>query len=342
MDRHSGRQGSIYWRVAAASVGAAALFVFPCCFPANFLAALPCAQVRARLGPFYGWLASGLAGCAVALTTGILYGPSSGFGFGLFFIGVLAAPAVVMTGWVERGVRTDHAILAGFLVCLLLMAVWFLLFTLEVGVTPGEFVNRRNRENISLAREMLSDGDVQQMLGPKITEQLQGDTKELLDNVEEKPGMMGNFIYAMSGIWFLCGLSAIAAIMSRSRQFGAPERFWPPDSLRVIIPDLAVYPFIICGLLTLVRIDALRAWCYNIMIILAFMYFLCGVSIFAWFMIRLGMPLVFKILFSLLVLSYPPFILILVGVGLFDQWFDFRKLRLSGSGEPPDAPADGG
>jgi hypothetical protein len=72
------------------------------------------------------------------------------------------------------------------------------------------------------------------------------------------------------------------------------------------------------------------------------MYFLCGLSIFGWFIARMGMPLVFKVLITLFVLSWPPFLLLLAGVGLFDQWFDFRKLRAPGAGGPPGATAGNG
>jgi hypothetical protein len=334
MEQHSGRQGTMYWRVAAASMGAAALFLFPpCCFPLNFLAAVPCAQVRARLGPFYGWRVSALAGLAVALATGALYGPAAGAGFGLFFFAVVAAPAVVMTGWAGRGVRTDHAVLIGFVFCLIALAAGFFLFTVTSGVTPAGFVNQMNQEGIDFWQDLFDRS---------FSEQQQDEMQPLWESFEDGHRLLGRYLYAILGIWFMIGLSAVSAIMAHSKRFGVPERFPTLDYLRVRVPDMAVYPFILCGLLTLFRIDALRTWCYNILLILGFMYFLCGVSILAWYMARLGVPLVFKILFCLLVLSYPPFALLAAGIGLFDQWFDFRKLRSAGPTGPPDAPADSG
>lgn len=334
MEQTSGRQGSLHWRVAASTLGAAALFLFPpCCFPLNFLAAVPCAQVRARLGPFYGWLVTGLAGLAVALVTGILYGPGGGLWFGMLFIGVVAAPAVVMTGWVIRGVRLEHSVLAGFTVCLLFLAAGFLLFNMEYQVSPGEFVNRMNSEGIDELQHLLQDS---------MTERQQQNMESFWTSLKDGPRLLGDYLYAILGIWFLTGLSAITTIMSRSHRLGAPEHFPGLDHLRVMIPDLVVYPFILCGILTLLSIDALRTWCYNILIILAFMYFLCGVSILAWFMSRWRVPRVFKILLYLLVLSYLPFCLVLAGAGIFDQWFDFRKLRSAGPGGTPDAPAGSG
>jgi len=334
MEQQSGRQGSLHWRVAALSLGAAALFLFPpCCFPLNFLAAVPCAQARARLGPLYGWLVTGLAGLAVALVTGVLYGAGGGVGFGLLFIGVVAAPAVVMTSWVVRGVRVDHAALAGIVVCLICLAAGFFLFTMESGVSPGEFVNRVNQEGIN---------ELQDLLQNSITSRQQQNMEVFWESLKDGPRLLGDYLYAILGIWFLTGLSAITSIMSRSHRLGAPERFPPLDHLRVLMPDMVVYPFILFGMLSLFRIDALRTWCYNILIILAFMYFLCGVSILAWFMGKWRVPQAFKILLYLLVLSYLPFCLVLAGAGIFDQWFDFRKLRGVGPGGTPGAPADGG
>lgn len=334
MEQPSARQGSLHWRVAASSLGAAALFLFPpCCFPLNFLAAVPCAQARARLGPFYGWLVTGLAGLAVALITGVLYGVGGGVGFGLLFVGVVGGPAVVMTGWVVRGVRVDHAAMAGFVVCLIFLAAGFVLFTVGNGMSPGEFVNQMNQEGIDELQHLLQDS---------MTVRQQQNMEAFWTSLKNGPRLLGDFLYAILGIWFLTGLSVLTSIMSRSQRLGAPEHFKPLDHQRVVMPDLVVYPFILCGMLTLVRIDALRTWCYNILIILAFMYFLCGVSILAWFMARWRVPQAFKILLYLLVLSYLPFCVVLAGAGLFDQWFDFRKLRAAGPGGTPGAPADSG
>lgn len=342
MDQHSSRQGMIHLRVAAASLGAAALFVFStCCFPLNALAAVPCAQLRARLGPLAGWLSALLAGLFIALLTGPLYGAAAGAGLGLAFITVVALPALAMTGWVLRGVRPDHAAVAGFFCCLLFLAGAFLVFTARSGSSPGELVNQVNRDYVEMMNEELESGRMEEVLGKPFADYMRRELHRL-ESPEARSGFLGDFFFAILGIWFLTGLSLVVTIMSRSRVFGAPERFTPLDNLRVMIPDLAVFPFIICGLLTLVRVDALRWWCYNILIILAFMYFLCGLSIFGWFIGRMGMPLVFKVLITLFVLTWPPFLLLLAGVGLFDQWFDFRKLRVPGAGGPPGPPAGNG
>jgi len=342
MDQHSSRQGTNHLRVAAASLGSAALFVFTfCCFPVNVLAAVPCAQVRARLGPFHGWLAVALSGLVVVVISGVAFGMPAGLGIGVFFATVVVAPVVIMTGWVLRGVRTDHAALAGFFVSLLFLALAFLLFTVQEGVTPGQLVNQVNEDNLDQMSDLLERGVIEDYLGKPAADKMRRDMQEI-ESSEVKPDFMGRFFFAFLGIGMLSGLCLVVAVMSRSRLLGAPERFPPIDSLRVVIPDAVVYIFIACGLMTLVRVDALRSWCYNILIILAFMYFLCGLSIFGWFITRMGMPLAFKVLITLFVVTWPPLLLLLAGVGLFDQWFDFRKLRVPGAGGPSGPPAGDG
>ncbi len=330
MDQHSGRQGSIYRRVAASSVGAAALFlVLSCCLPFSFIAGIPGAQARARLGPRAGWIVTGLASLMVLVFTSAIFGLSKGTIFGLFFFGVVAGPAVVMTSWVVRGVRVDHAVLIGLIFCLIFLAAVFFLFQLETGESLGEYLLRMHYERNGPAIEA-----VEESMTPQQRQDLQL-FQQLFDR-------MFDFFFAWIGVWFLTGLTMISMVMTKSVRWGAPERFPPIDQRRVVLPDLLVYAFIICGGLTLVPVDAFRSWCYNILIILVFIYFLGGLSILSSFLSRFGVPLVFRVLLYLLVMLHWPFSLLTAGVGLFDQWFDFRKLRPVGSGEPPDAPADSG
>jgi len=318
MDQYSGRQIPMAWRVAVSSVSAAALFlVFSCCLPLIFLAGLPCAQLRARYGAGPGWLASGLAALLVTVVTGVGFGVSGGLQFGLPFFGVVAVPALVMTGWAVRGVRTEQSALAGLGFGLVLLAGFFLLITLDTGKRPGEYL-KEHEQVVTLfeeAAESVPEG-AQRFEAERMIRQIQV--------------LFFDFLFAWFGILMLTGLSVILAVMARSPRFGAPERFPPLNHREVVLPHLLVFPFIICGVLTLVPVDALRSWCYNILIILVFIYFLGGLSILASFLARWNVPLVFKALLYLLVMLHGPLSLLVAGVGLFDHWFDFRKLRHTG------------
>jgi hypothetical protein len=317
MEQQSGRQIPMAWRVAAASVSAAALFlVLSCCLPLNFLAALPCAQVRARQGTGPGWLVSGVAGLLVTLVSVVGFGLSDGLQIGMQFFGLVAVPAVVMTGWAVRGVRTDQAALAGLAAGLVLLAAFFIAFTLDQGKGPGTYLDEH--EHVVAYFETLE---------ASAPEEQRAEFGLMLGEVRE---LLFDFLFALIGVLMITGLTVVAAVMARSLRFGAPERFPALNHREVMLPQLLVFVFIITGLLTLVPVDALRAWCYNVLIILVFIYFLGGLSILAWFLARFNVPLVFKVLLFLLVMLHGPLALLVAGVGLFDNWFDFRKLRQTG------------
>jgi len=141
-----------------------------------------------------------VASLIVAVATGAVFGPSGGVGFGLYFFGVVAAPAVVMTSWVVRGVRVDQAALAGLAFCLVFLAGLFFFFTLEAGETPGDFLLRmhheQNRETLNLLEGTMTPSQRQEL-------------EPLLATFDR----MFKFTFAGIGIWFLTGLSLVALIL---------------------------------------------------------------------------------------------------------------------------------
>ena len=217
-----------------------------------------------------------------------------------------------MTSWAVRGVRVDQSVLAGLVFCLAFLAAAFTLFAVETGKSPGQYLLEHEQTVLYL----------EDMKASMTAEQLQ--QSEPVFRMFEQ---VFDFIFAWIGVWLLTGLTVVATFMSRSALVGAPEAFPVMDQTRVVIPDKVVYVFIAAGLMTLMPVDGVKSWCYNILIILVFIYFLGGLSILSWFLNQMGVPLAFKILLYVLVMIYWPFSLVTAGAGLFDQWFDFRKLR---------------
>lgn len=76
----------------------------------------------------------------------------------------------------------------------------------------------------------------------------------------------------------------------------------------------------------------------NLLLILSLVYYLQGLCILAFFLDRWGVrPFAKALIYLSILLFFQPFGFVLVGVGFFDSWFDFRKLT------PPDPkPSFGG
>ena len=92
-------------------------------------------------------------------------------------------------------------------------------------------------------------------------------------------------------------------------------------------PDFLVWAVISCGLLMLFPIGATKLFGLNVLLIAMTIYFFQGMGIVAFFFEKKRVPRFIKIpLYSLIALQQLALIAV-IGIGLFDMWFDFRKLK---------------
>ena len=101
-----------------------------------------------------------------------------------------------------------------------------------------------------------------------------------------------------------------------------------------ILPDYVVWTFIVPGfLLVFPGIGVVRNVSLNLFILVSLIYFLQGMSVTVFFYRKLQVSPVFRrlvlpLFIFLIILTAGPFVaLVITGVGLFDTWVDFRKIR---------------
>ena len=99
-----------------------------------------------------------------------------------------------------------------------------------------------------------------------------------------------------------------------------PLLFWSP-------PDKTVFAAIIGGGMSLLPATAFRALGLNILFITGTLYTLSGFCILQHFFIRSRLPFFIRWTGYILLLLQPFLVLIVIFLGLFDLWFDFRKIR---------------
>jgi uncharacterized protein YybS (DUF2232 family) len=100
-------------------------------------------------------------------------------------------------------------------------------------------------------------------------------------------------------------------------------------------PEWLVWPFFL-GLLGLaVGGGWFRTVSMNVLLVLGLIYFLQGLVILSHFLRKKGAPLLLRALVYLILAVQPYLALGVVGLGLFDLWFDFRKLKQADM-TPPD------
>ncbi len=117
---------------------------------------------------------------------------------------------------------------------------------------------------------------------------------------------------------------------------GAGRLFPEMDLGRWSMPEAAVWPLIASGLLLFFLWGEPVSWVLaNLVLLLLFGYFLQGLAVVHFWCRRLGVSVVFRIplYFISVALSY-----VIVAFGLFDLWFDFRKLRKTGISPEVESP----
>jgi uncharacterized protein YybS (DUF2232 family) len=97
---------------------------------------------------------------------------------------------------------------------------------------------------------------------------------------------------------------------------------------RVRFPLSLVAAFILAG--AAVAAPVLRPFAYNVLLVVAFFFALQGTAVVAFYARRLAAPPLLRLAVLVLVLANPWAPQILALLGLFDNWFDFRKWA-----EPP-------
>jgi len=107
-------------------------------------------------------------------------------------------------------------------------------------------------------------------------------------------------------------------------------RFQPGD--RWHAPERLVWGLIVAGFGSLLASGPLKIAAINLLIVLAVVYFFQGLSIAVFYLNKYNLPLILRVIFYFLVIIQQFFMLLLAILGVFDQWFDFRRIRKNQAG----------
>lgn len=98
------------------------------------------------------------------------------------------------------------------------------------------------------------------------------------------------------------------------------------DLTRWKAPEKMVWLLIGAGGMLLVDADAVKYTGLNLLIICLFVYLYAGLSVTGYFFKVKRVPVFFKVLFYVLIMIQQYLLLLVMALGLFDLWADFRKL----------------
>lgn len=131
-------------------------------------------------------------------------------------------------------------------------------------------------------------------------------------------------VIAVAGVWFL------------NLRLSARWADWPQtrDLRRWALPDELVWVFIASGFASLTSSEIVSICASNVFLVMLACYFCQGLAIVSFHLQRLKTPLVLRIASYLLISLQYIVACVVLALGVFDLWGDFRRLH------PADGPAD--
>jgi len=237
----------------------------------------------------------------------------------MIFVAEYALVAVIMGETIGLSLPYDRSIFFSTLGSAVLSIVLIWMFVADMGMSPVDFfkeeIDRALQKYLESAQEL---------------ENSSVDMEVLKKFAGEASRMFAQAFPAIIAI----GALTVAVINYFSvrflwLRFYTSEYFAAADLTRWVLPDYWVWPFIISGGALLGLDSAGFAIGLNVFLVLFTLYFLQGMAIMHHFLQAKNAPRPLWVIIYILIFAQPIFMGLIMGVGLFDIWLDFRKLRVT-------------
>ncbi len=314
-------KGSINRDFLAGIIISSLLFIFPAAFPRLssflfFLLPLPIIFYYSKLGR-----ALGIVVVLTTLVASVFASASLGRTEISPLLCLLGFLGVIIAEVLRRRLSIEKAILSS-IVALMIPGLILISFSiLRTGEAPW-----RSGE-VYLANAILENAKTYSEMGfpPEQVNQIK-------DNAKQIAATLINILPALVlvNIAFCVWLNLLAARTTFHRQrlyfpdFGDLSRWKSPDKL--------VWLVIVSGGMLLIPDERVFYAALNALIICFFIYLLQGLAIISFFFRKKNIPVILRTIFYVLLAFQPIFTLLVIAVGLFDLWLDFRKFNVTMDG----------
>ncbi|WP_033399059.1 DUF2232 domain-containing protein [Desulfospira joergensenii] len=280
----------------------AIIFAFPLIgvFALIFLP-LPVLFYRLKLGRNSG-------GIIVAVSFAALMVMTQGFGFDLLYFGVLLMTGFLIGECIERQMGIERTMILTGVGILGLGLAGLLVYSGLQGQSLGALFSDYMSQYFTMSRQVYSEMGIEeqqiQMLNSAIVFVL--------------PGMFT--ISLMSTVWMniLIMKRLLEKKGIRLKNLENLNHYQAPDHL--------VWAVIILGILLFLPADALKYLSVNCLIVLMLVYFFQGIAIVSFFFQKKESPTALKVFCYSLIAVQLYVLLLVIGLGFFDNWINFRKL----------------
>lgn len=273
------------------------------------LSSLPILYYYSKMGRRWGWAVFIVSLCAVAI---ILQSCDSTAILPVLFVS--GCLGIILSEVLKKSYSIEITTL--FLASLLLV-MWssFILYEGALsGIRPWRliegYIDRNIQDNIQIYAKL----DV-----PDATLNL------IRDNAKQISGFFMNIFPSLA---FISAVFAVWLNILSGREIFNKKALWYPDFGDLSCwsaPERLIWLLIAGGGMLLIPVEWARVTCLNLLFVCLFIYLFQGLAIISFFFHRKHVPRLFRMILYVLIFVQQYVTILVVAIGLFDLWFDFRK-----------------
>jgi uncharacterized protein YybS (DUF2232 family) len=289
-----------------------AMYIIP--FPGfvcSFFIPLPILYYRVKFGRELAYIISGVAIIVVALISGA-------FAFNTLYILSLIVLGFILGDFLYLNYSLEAAV---FVSCAAVMAMeLFFLFFYSASLNKNiiEFITEYIGKNMDMTVQLYENMGA----NPNITHKISALADKIsFIMVRILPGLSVSFSLVIAWITALSAKKLFAKNNINIPALSQSLNRWKA-------PEYLIWAVIICGISLFFNIGALKIVGLNGLIILMTIYFFQGIAIMSFYFEKKRVPTLFKIFLYCLVGVQNFLVVIVIGIGLFDVWINFRKINI--------------
>jgi uncharacterized protein YybS (DUF2232 family) len=282
-------------------------------FFCTFLVPLPTFFYRSKFGRKIGIAVPGFTIIAMIIILG-------GFTFDVFFFIELLLIGFVLSELIELKLSIEKTFIYACIVVLSSSILVVLFYSNITGIQVGSLVSAYIIKNLELTLELYKNMGMPE------------------ENIHMISSSMESFQYVLIRIFPALVIASTLFIIWTSLMLAKPllktKNLFYPDFGQLNLwktPEYLVWIAIACGILLLIPDRAVRLMGINGIIILMTIYFFQGMAIVSFYFAKKQFPRLLRFFLYSLIAIWQVILLIVVILGFFDIWFNFRKVEIKKS-----------
>ncbi len=279
----------------------------------SLLIPLPILFWRTKLGRKNG-------GAVFMLSLLIMFFSLGRLSFDLLYFGGLMLLGFVLAEMFEKKLTVEQTVLrtAGTVAGAAVICLFFYssLAGRDIGTVVSEYVALNLEHTVKLYRDMGMPEDAVQFVS------------DSLDAIHYGLVRIVPAMTASALLFLAWSVLLMASPLMRAGKLPYPDfgslTLWK-------VPEILVWGVIGCGLMLMIPDTLIRIIAFNGLIVLMTVYFFGGIAIVAFYFEKKQFPPMLRVFFYSMIALWHMALILVIGLGFFDMWLNFRKLETGGA-----------